>query len=311
MTVLIFIHISSIFVPDYDRGVIAVAQKAFGNKSTVRKLETLSDYLNFYTTALKGKFRLNYFDAFAGTGEIPHGSSLPLFEGLAEIDSVIEGSAKRSLKLRYPFDRYYFSDGKLSNVGELESLRDEFPSLADKMYINHSDANEQITKYCRNDITKNDRTVFFLDPYGNQVRWATIEEIAGTEGSDLWYLFPAGLGVVRQISKDSKIQKDAETSLNLLFGDDSWFEALTEPTHQPDMLDANIEVRRKIATADAVTKFMISKMKTTFKGKVLDSWLPLGKAGGHWFSLIFACSNQNPKAHELATRVARDIMRRK
>lgn len=288
-----------------------MAQKAFGNKSTVKKLETLTDYLNFYTTALKGKFRLNYFDAFAGTGEIPHGNSLPLFEGQVDIVSVIEGSAKRSLKIKTPFDRYYFSDSKLSNVSELESLREEIPLLADRIFTRHGDANDEITKYCRTEITKNDRTVFFLDPYGNQVRWSTIEEIARTEGSDLWYLFPAGLGVVRQISQDAKVQKDAETSLNLLFGDNSWFDALTEPVHQPDMLDVNMEVRRRVATADAVTRFMIKKMKTVFEGKVLDSWLPLGKSGGHWFSLIFACSNKNPRAHELATRVARDIMRRK
>jgi three-Cys-motif partner protein len=288
-----------------------MAQKAFGNKSTVTKLETLTDYLNFYTTALKGKFRLNYFDAFAGTGEIPHGNSLPLFDGQADIETVIEGSAKRSLKIKTPFDRYYFSDSKLSNVNELESLRDEFPLLADRIFVRHGDANDEIIKYCRTEITKNDRTVFFLDPYGNQVRWSTIEEIAKTEGSDLWYLFPAGLGVVRQISQDAKVQKDAEASLNLLFGDNTWFEALTEPAQQLDMLDVNMGVRRKIATADAVTRFMIKKMKPVFKGKVLDNWLPLGKSGGHWYSLIFACSNENPRAHGLATRVARDIMRRK
>ncbi len=288
-----------------------MVQKKFGNKSTVRKLETLADYLNFYTTALKGKFRLNYFDAFAGSGEIPYGGSLPLFAGLTEIETVIEGSAKRSLKLKNPFDRYYFSDAKLANVGDLEKLRIEFPLLADRIFVRHGDANEEITKYCREEISRNDRTVFFLDPYGNQVRWSTIEEIARTEGSDLWYLFPAGLGVVRQMSEDSRVQKDAENSLNLLFGDASWFEALTEPTYQPDLLDLNLEVRRKIATADAVTRFMIKKMKTVFEGKVLDSWLPLGKAGGHWYSLIFACSNKKSSAHELATRVARDIMRRK
>ncbi len=288
-----------------------MAQKAFGNRSTVKKLETLSDYLNFYTTALNGKFRLNYFDAFAGSGEIPHGNSLPLFAGVDEITNFIEGSAKRSLKIRIPFDRFYFCEGKLSNVGELERLKDEFPHLAEKMNIFHGDANEQISKYCKNEIKRNDRTVFFLDPYGNQVRWSTIEEIASTEGSDLWYLFPSGLGVLRQISTDAKVQKDAETSLNFLFGDNSWFDALTEPIFQSDMLDNNIELRKRVATADMVTKFMIKKMKTVFKGKVLDSWLPLGKAGGHWYSLIFACSNQNPSAHGLATRVANDIMKRK
>ena len=38
------------------------------------------------------------------------------------------------------------------------------------------------------------RTVpsLFLDPYGMQVEWATIESIAHTQAIDLWLLFSAG-----------------------------------------------------------------------------------------------------------------------
>ena len=288
-----------------------MAQRPFGNKSTIKKLDTVTDYLAFYTRALSGKFRLSYFDAFAGTGEIPHGDNLPLFEGMVELATVIEGSARRSLKIPVPFDRYFFSDSKRSHVTALGKLRDEFPKLATRIHILHGDANDVIKQYCRSELTRKDRTVLFLDPYGNQVHWSTIEAIAETDGSDLWYLFPAGLGVVRQTSHNAAVRKDAEDSLNLLFGDNTWFEAFTAPSDQLNWIDQVDDNRRKIATADAVTRFMISKMKTVFKGVVLDEWLPLGKKGGHWYSLIFACSNASPAARNLASRVAKDIMRRK
>ena len=34
------------------------------------------------------------------------------------------------------------------------------------------------------------RAVLFLDPYGMQVEWATIEAVAKTKAIDLWLLFP-------------------------------------------------------------------------------------------------------------------------
>lgn len=45
-----------------------MAQRSFGTAGTIKKLQTIADYLNFYTTALTGKFTLNYVDAFAGSG---------------------------------------------------------------------------------------------------------------------------------------------------------------------------------------------------------------------------------------------------
>lgn len=289
-----------------------MAQKAFATKATIRKLTTISDYLAFYTVALsKQRFRLTYFDAFAGTGEIPYAANLPLFDGMQELSTVIEGSARRSLKVEPPFDRYVFTDSKRQNVTSLNRLKDEFPHLASRIDVLCGDANELVMNFCLKEINTYDRVVIFLDPYGNHVAWDTVKAIAAKPGVDLWYLFPAGLGVVRQMSHDARIQKDAEDSLDQMFGDHDWFSSLTEKNTQLDMLDHHSEARRKVATADAVTRYMIAKMKTIFDGRVLDQWLPLGKQGGHWYSLIFAWSNPRKAATNLASKVAKEIMRRK
>ena len=67
----------------------------------------------------------------------------------------------------------------------------------------------------------------------------------------------------------------------------------------------------KIASADGITRFMISCMEEIFGGGVSKKWLPLGRDGRHNYSLIFACSNPGDKAKALAQRVAKDIMTRK
>jgi len=288
-----------------------MAQKSFGTGGTITKLNTIADYLQFYTTALGGKFRLTYIDGFAGSGEIPIKSELPLFDGVIEYEKVIPGSARNSLSLDRPFDSYVFADTKKSNVTSLSLLSKEFPHLADRIRVVRGDANGVVLDYCTAHNPKTDRAVIFLDPFGNHVNWSTVEAVARCKGIDLWYLFPSGLGVVRQISDDASVQKDAEESLNRIFGDNSWIEASTVHTGQLNLLEVESEDRRKTATADSITRHFISKMRNVFEGVVLDEWLALGAKNGHWYSLVFACSNDSEKAKSLARRVAKDIMKKK
>jgi len=288
-----------------------MTQRPFAHKGTQTKLRTVADYLAFYTKALSGRFQLTYFDAFAGTGEIPHGDLLPLLSDSVEMESVVEGSAVRALKVKPPFDRFMFVESKQGNIAGLESLKSQFPHLAKRINVVREDANVAIQRFCREQFTSRDRAVMFLDPFGNQLKWDSILAIAQTPGIDLWYLFPSGLGVVRQMSEDGQLQKDAERSINDLFGTKEWYSALTIKEEAGDLFNSTRETTRKIATADAVTRYMIARMKEVFKGGVLDQWLPLGKRGGHWHSLIFAWTNSSERATDLARRVATEIMRKK
>lgn len=287
-----------------------MAQKSFAGKGTVSKLKTLADYLSFYTRALSGRFRLHYLDAFAGTGEIPFANDLPLLGDGAEASAIIEGSARRALKIPQPFDRYVFVDQRAKNVAELNALRIEFPELSGRIDVQKADANVAVEKFCR-DLRPTDRAVVFLDPFGNQVLWTTIKSIAATSNIDLWYLFPAGLGVARQITKEGRVLADAEASLDRMFGNSEWRQALIETRATTDLFGTTGDLNQKLATAESVTRLMISQMKTIFRGGVLDEWLPLGKRGRHEYSLLFAWSNPSSKASRLARRVAKDIMKRK
>lgn len=181
----------------------------FGGDWTSRKLEILAAYLGDYRKALKKQpFRLAYIDAFAGTGyRTPQASedpsSLPLFPDLAaaEPQALLDGSARLALQVQPPFDRYLFIERSRDRCEALESLKREFPDLASAIRVEQGDANHVIQQLCARNW-KDRRAVLFLDPYGMQVEWKTIEAVARTKAIDMWLLFPLGIGVNRLLLKN-------------------------------------------------------------------------------------------------------------
>jgi len=282
----------------------------FGSTHTEQKLEKLEAYLERFTLVLKNHpFRLIYFDAFAGTPEIDVGNNSEnalLFAGDAR--AFLDGSSKRALKFGSKFEKYIFVDRKRANVRELEALKTRYPELSSRIDIRFSDANTELKKFCAN-WPRGQRAVVFLDPFGNQVSWDTVEAIAATKGIDLWYLFPAGLGVHRQISEGGS-HETREESLDRLFGVTDWREKFVTQREGTDLFGI-ARSASKVATPESITLYMIERMKSVFKGGVLDEWLPLGRNGQHWYSLIFACANPDPKAHQLALRLASGVLRSK
>jgi hypothetical protein len=130
-----------------------------------------------------------------------------------------------------------------------------------------------------------------------------------TEAIDLWYLFPAGLGVHRQIGRDGTVDDTHTTSLDRLFGTTDWREAFIEQRSEPDLFTESRSVPTRMATPESITRFMITRMKRVFRGGVLDDWLPLGSRNIHMYSLLFAWANPSPKATALATKLAAAVLR--
>jgi three-Cys-motif partner protein len=279
----------------------------FGSAHTEEKLLKLEAYLDRFTLVLKNQpFKLVYFDAFAGTPDIDVGDAGGPLLGATDKQQFLQGSSRRALKFGDKFSRYIFVDKKRSNARELETLKEEFSQFRDRIDVRYSDANTELEKFCSN-WPRNQRAVVFLDPFGNQVAWETIEVIAATKSIDLWYLFPAGLGVHRQIGGEG-VREGKEKSLDRLFGTPDWRKAFISKTTTNDLFGAARDTT-SIASPEAITQFMIERMKGIFKGGVLDEWLPLGSRGRHSYSLIFACANPEPRAHELALRLARAVLR--
>ncbi len=281
----------------------------FGGTHTDTKLDNLSKYLKAYSTALKNQdLVLIYFDAFAGAGGVQIGASdAALLAGVDEYSPFIKGSAERALQFGTAFDKYIFVDKNESNVRSLQTLKNNHSEIKDRISVRRGDANEELAKFCRETDWQKCRAVVFLDPYGNQVKWKTIELIAQTKAIDLWYLFPAGLGVYRQISRRGRVHDSHVSSLDELFGTRKWREVFIETQEVTDLFGTR-EDQKKRATVDSVTRYMIERMKQIFKGGVLDEWLPLGSKKIHMYSLLFAWANPRESA-KLAGKLAQGVLR--
>jgi len=290
-------------------------QSAFAGQHTLEKLDAIERYLRSYQNVLK-KFRERgrrtiYFDGFAGTGDLPKDiDDGGLLKDVEELDKIAAGSARRALSIEPPFSRYVFVELSRGKANELRALKTEFADRGDRIEVIQGDANTEVVNFCDRTDWRMSRAVVFLDPFGNQVDWSTIARIAKCN-IDLWYLFPAHLGINRQISGTGVVDDDKAASLDRVFGTTKWRDAFVsrETIHELD--GGRRETAIKQANADIVTRFMIQRMKTVFRGGVLETWLPLGKNGRHWYSLLFAWGNPSERAGEIASKIADHLMMRK
>lgn len=281
-----------------------MAQKRFGSAVTTgRKLDVIGEYLSMYQKALSNTaFRTLYIDGFAGTGEIPLAE---LEDGFfdEDVQTVIAGSADRALKVEPPFSRFIFIDNRKKCI---EALKAKFRDNKNADLVTHivGDANVEIQKICREEQWRLQRGVVLLDPFGSQVDWKTIEAIAGAEALDLWYLFPAGLSVFRQISSKGTVDPTHAPSLTRLLGTEDWKTAFLKPSTQGDLFGKSAN-NEKVVTPESAALFMIERLRGVFKGGVMDEMIPLGKHAYPSYYLLFAWGNASPKAKKLAKRLSK------
>jgi len=285
----------------------------FGGDWTTAKLEVLKGYLDSYTTALKTtKFRKGYIDAFAGTGYRDRGHddtenlSL-LLPDLAEDDpqELLDGSARLALKTEPRFDKYIFIERSAKRCADLDALREEFSDKDDDIEVRQGDANQEIQDLCNKDWSSH-RAVLFLDPYGMQVDWTTIEAIAKTEAIDLWLLFPLGTGVNRLLKKSGDIPDSWRARLNSLLGTENWYDEFYKVTKAQDLFGNELEHVEK-ATMQTIGRYFNDRLKTIFAGVVDQPGVLKNKVNNPLYLLCFAVGNERGK--DIALRIANHLLK--
>lgn len=285
-------------------------QRAFYHPDTEKKLKVVEEYLEGFLKVMTSLPRIQsiYVDAFAGSGSIPASMKGGLLDGVIDADELAVGSAVRAAGLKRKFSRYVFIEADPKKLAELKEKIGSLEDPPKNVEYRRGDANTELLELCPSLSKPNVRSVVFLDPFGNQVKWNTLEALARTEHVDLWYLFPAMLGVYRQIgNQGAKMTFEQERSLDDLFGPHDWRKAFIGKSPQPDLF-SNIEANAKIADVNDITRFQIECLRGIFKGGVPDKWLPLGRNKCHWYSLIFAMANPSPKAMGAGHRIANHIL---
>jgi len=296
-------------------------EHTFGGEWTTRKLQVLEKYLKAYTTALQNKptparrFKLAYIDGFAGSGRrrssaersMEPADQRPLFE---ELDSanlaqpLFDGSARLALRVEPPFDTYIFVERSQEHFGRLEALYDEFPERADRIIILRNDANEQIQTLCKGKW-RDHRAVLFLDPYGMQVEWRTLEAIAKTKAIDLWLLFPLWMGVNRVLTRSGEIPTEWRNRLNILLGEEAWYEEFYRFEQVPTLFGEEDVVVTKAAT-EVIGRRFVARLRGIFAG-VSEPGVLRNSRGSPLYLLCFAAANERGK--DIGLRIAKSLLK--
>lgn len=294
----------------------------FGDEYTKQKLDTVERYLKPYSTALNGKFKLLYVDACAGSGaSIPKAATKSETEDaqqaldgigrpVVDSDQIVIGSALRALSISPPFYRYLFNDLDSNNVESLKTaIEGDFAHLGDRVVTTSLDANEMLRQMATAYDWRETRAVVFLDPFGLQIKYETLELLARTRAVDLWYLVPV-FAMYRQVSGDGEINPDGGPRVDAALGTTAWRNSVVKTEAVPeDLFEAAGFKTKRAMDIEGFEAFAKDRLASAFGGRVLDKTLPLGKNGVHYFSLMFAWANPTPKAEELAKKFAAAVLR--
>jgi three-Cys-motif partner protein len=294
-----------------------MAKHVFGGDWTSDKLERVRKYLCAYTTIFKKNPRASYFttiyvDAFAGTGQRIESAGRrgearagALQDDDSDAEALQKGSARIALEVDPSFDRYVFIEKRAKRAKELESLRGEFPGKASAIQIERADANEYLKKWCEHTDWQKHRAVVFLDPYGMQVDWATIEAIAATKAIDLWLLFPLGVAVNRLLTKNEPPPQNWAGALTRFFGNEDWKQEFY-PKKTERTLFGDEETERKEANFERIGRFFLKRLKTVFAQVAPNPRTLINSKGVPIYLLCFAAGNE--KGAPTAVKIAKHIL---
>jgi three-Cys-motif partner protein len=271
---------------------------SFGGSWTRIKLEALEKYLKAFNTALsKQTFTRVYIDGFAGTGRCD------IKEGIGKAS--VDGSARRALSVYPAFHKFCFIELDPKKMAALKSLEKEHSDKS--IEIIQGDSNLALKNLCKTFNWKNTRAVLFLDPYGLQVEWSTLEQIAKTKAIDVWYLFPLA-GLYRQMAKNANaLDIDKENAITRILGTVEWKPYFYKTSPQTDIYDNSSDVRS--ANPKEILEFMSIRLKKLFPEVLEPKILYTNKdRGSPLFALYFGISNPSHNAIAAAKKIANHIL---
>jgi three-Cys-motif partner protein len=211
------------------------------------KLDALARYLDFYTKVLKNtRWRTVYFDGFAGGGQAAIRQGKQSIEPLALFDNervieddereLIDGSPRIALSIPNPFDRYVFVDPDPVRAAELRDLKAQH---GDKVVVLDCTATEGVEWLLRQNIKKSShRGLAFLDPFGANLDWESVQKLAETGLFEVIINFALDMGIVRVLTNSAELPDAWVARLDCYFGGHEWFD---EVYHRPGAISRKVE----------------------------------------------------------------------
>ena len=283
----------------------------WGGPWTEKKLQAFSKYVWSYLTIMK-KFpywETIYFDGFAGSGTKEKEPPTELYRQLhitEQEEKTYKGAAERVLTLKedLAFNYYYFIDKEEKSLNKLKVKLKDFERK--KLVFRSGDMNKHIQDLAKalHDKQKKLAALIFLDPFGMQIDWNSIEALKGTR-SDVWILVPTGVIVNRLLDRAGKLEFSdklesffglpieeikktfyKQETKNTLFGEEETISKVSKPIEQ-------------------IAKVYASRMKTIWKHVTEEPLVLKNRNGVPIFHFVFASNNQN--AIKIAKQIIQNI----
>lgn len=286
----------------------------FGGDWTEDKLGRLAKYLPAYAHILKDRsYKFAYIDAFAGPGyRARRRKQAARIEDLWGDDPderakrFTAGSAVVAMRSEPAFQTYIFIEQDAAALKKLEdSLRKDFPRRIQLAKFESGDANVVLKRLCARDWSKH-RAVLFLDPYGMEVDWSTMEAIARTQAIDVWILFPAGIGVNRQLPADGEVPTWARAAFDRLFGSPEWYDRFYARQTTGDMFGGPARVQ-KVGSPDEIVAYYRERLESIFPHVAPNPLVLCNSNNAAMFALFFAAAH--PKYGATAVKIAQDVLK--
>lgn len=302
-----------------------ISKKSWGGKWTEEKLDAFEKYVKAYLTIMNvyrdtRGWKLLYFDGFAGSGtrnqeeetqEVQE--AMDLFGQVVTVEdfNVYQGAAERVVKIEKDgvrsFDHYYFVDKNEENCKALEEKLIQYQTLGRKHYL-HKDANEAV-RMLSSTLRKYDncKALAFLDPFGMQIDWASIESLKDLS-VDLWILVPTGVIINRLLERKVDQEKGLAHAEKLM----SFFGMAEEEirsffyteTHVQTLFGEEEVISKAENSIRKIAQLYVKRLQDVFSYVTEEPMVLYNNHNVPIFHLVFAAKNQT------AMKIAQDIIKK-
>ena len=254
---------------------------------SAEKLDRLRRYLQPYMLIMSRQGSwcrgVHYIDAFAGSGR-------PQLRD-ADDERFINGSPRVALGLEKPFSTYTFIEQSGWRRQELSKLEAEYPDAT--IRILPGDCNSQLANLVIPRIVSGGpiRGFVFLDPFGTNLEWSTIEAIARTRKLEVLINFPTS-GLVRAFhhNRPNSLTNDTISRMNRVWGSEAWREPLYDM--RTNLLGLTEKIKRGRIGAKKLSELFVNQRLRAVFDHVSEPLLMMNSSGSPLYTLIHAGHNE-------------------
>ncbi len=258
------------------------------------KLDVLGKYLHAYSVLMRKQTWLQsytYVDAFAGVGQYLD----------PETTEYVDGSPFVALRCDPPFHSYVFIEASPNRLDALRrTVSEEFQGR--HVRFCHGDANSLLRDTIAKEIPRGapKRGLVFLDPYGLQIDFQTIELLAQAGTFGVFVNFSV-MGISRILAREQPPDAATVALLTRVMGDAQMLDELY--VRQPELFGGPNHISRPRLDPGRIAEEYQRRVAKVFP--YVSKWVLMSNSRGAPLYVLFLASHK-----ETAIRITNQILAR-